>query len=131
MKGVGKSLKAFGAVEKTGIKANRTVGKAFERSAIKKLNLNPETAQTRLKQVGNMKSYRVADALDKEGNVVEMKHVKRLRMTDQTRDQFEWARVSNKKVYFACDEGYTQNIDEFSDLLNQEYGGLFGGILGV
>jgi len=112
-------LKVFG---KAGITANRAAGKAFEKSVIKKLNL--ENAGARLKKTGNMKTYRVADAFDKEKNLVEIKHVKQLKITGQTRDQLEWARATGNKVFFAYDQGYTTNADVFAERL-AEYGGLF------
>jgi hypothetical protein len=127
--GAGKLAKlGVKSVEKGGaqILKNRAVGKAFEKSVIGKLGLSKGG---RLDKVGNMKTYRVADAFDSKGNLVEIKHVKQLRITDQTRDQFEWARASGKKVYFACDAGYATNVDAFSATLTKKYGSLFGGML--
>jgi len=119
----GKALKGLKAVGKTGITVNRAVGKSFERAVISKLGL--QKAGTRLEKVGNMKTYRIADAFDKEGNLVEIKHVKQMRITDQTRDQLEWARENGKKVFFAYDASYTTNAKDFANSLSKKYDGLF------
>jgi len=121
-----KSLKGLKAVGGTGILKNRAIGKAFEKSVIKKLGLVREGE--RIGKTGGMKTYRVADAFDRKGNLVEIKHAKQLRVTDQTRDQLEWARETGKKVYFAYDPSYTTNADSFARALRaspNEYSGLF------
>jgi hypothetical protein len=113
-----KGLKAFGAIEKTGIKANRVAGKTFEKQVIGKLGLDKGG---RLAKQPGMKTYRVADAFDKAGNPYEIKHVGNLRVTDQIRDELRWAQANKKTLHIAYDPSWTENADVFAERLSKDF----------
>jgi hypothetical protein len=108
-------LKAFGAVEKAGIKANRAAGLAFEKKVLAKLHLEKNTK--RIKASG-MSTYRIPDAFTKSKDILEIKHVRNLRVTQQTTDMLTYAETKGKKVIFAIDADYTQNADDFAYALS-------------
>jgi len=100
---------------------NQRIGLSLQRQVIDKLGLVREHGILRLDRIGNMKTYRIADAFTRSGDIVEIKHVKNMRVTGQTRDLIEYARCTSSKLTFYVERGYTseESFNRFANYLSR------------